>query len=111
MSHAVRIAFIRIWVMNDRGMERDATVPKSREIAGVLRCEMLRRGRCGLVEPATVTWMSALQPGASGTPMPRSGPRGQRAGVEYGGCLQIVPEFYWRNLTIARFSTSCLSCR
>ena len=91
---------LRLWVMGDAAMERTATDAEIAEMQSVLR-ECLDAGAIGL-STSYVDMDEKLQPVPS-----RHADAGEVDALasvlgEYGRVLQIVPEFYDPDLTIAR---------
>jgi N-acyl-D-aspartate/D-glutamate deacylase len=91
---------LRLWVMGDAAMERTATDAEIAEMQSVLR-ECLDAGAVGL-STSYVDMDEKLQPVPS-----RHADAGEVDALtsvlgEYGRVLQIVPEFYDPDLTIAR---------
>lgn len=91
---------LRLWVMGDAAMERTATEAEIAEMQSVLR-ECLDAGAIGL-STSYVDMDEKLQPVPS-----RHADAGEVDALasvlgEYGRVLQIVPEFYDPDLTIAR---------
>ena len=91
---------IRLWVMNDAAMERTATDAEIAEMQGVLR-ECLDAGAVGL-STSYVDMDERLQPVPSRYADAREVDALASVLGEYGRVLQIVPEFYDADLTIAR---------
>ncbi|MFH1518871.1 MAG: amidohydrolase family protein [Pseudomonadota bacterium] len=91
---------IRLWVMNDAAMERTATDAEIAEMQGVLR-ECLEAGAVGL-STSYVDMDERLQPVPSRFADAREVDALASVLGEYGRVLQIVPEFYDADLTIAR---------
>jgi N-acyl-D-aspartate/D-glutamate deacylase len=91
---------IRLWVMRDAAMERTATAEEIAAMQGVLR-ECLDAGAAGL-STSYVDMDEQLKPVPSR--YADAGEVDALASVlgEYGRMLQIVPEFYDPDLTIAR---------
>lgn len=91
---------LRLWVMGDAAMERTATSEEITQMQGVLR-ECLDAGAAGL-STSYVDMDERLQPVPSR--YADAGEVDALAAVlgEYGRVLQIVPEFYDPDLTIAR---------
>lgn len=91
---------IRLWVMGDAAMERTATAEEIASMQGVLR-ECLDAGAVGL-STSYVDMDETLLPVPSR--YADAGEVDALASVlgEYGRILQIVPEFYDPDLTIAR---------
>lgn len=91
---------IRLWVMRDAAMERTATDAEIAEMEGVLR-ECLDAGAAGL-STSYVDMDERLQPVPSRYADAREVDALASVLGEYGRVLQIVPEFYDPDLTIAR---------
>lgn len=91
---------IRLWVMNDAATERTATDAEIAEMQGVLR-ECLEAGAVGL-STSYVDMDEKLQPVPSRYADAREVEALASTLGEYGRVLQIVPEFYDPDLTIAR---------
>lgn len=91
---------IRLWVMRDAAMERTATDAEIAEMQGVLR-ECLDAGAAGL-STSYVDMDERLQPVPSRYADAREVDALASVLGEYGRVLQIVPEFYDPDLTIAR---------
>ncbi len=91
---------IRLWVMNDAAMERIATDAEIAEMQGVLR-ECLDAGAVGL-STSYVDMDERLQPVPSRLADAREVDALAAVLGEYGRVLQIVPEFYDPDLTVAR---------
>lgn len=91
---------LRLWVMGDAAMERTATAEEIAQMQAVLR-ECLDAGAAGL-STSYVDMDERLQPVPSR--YADAGEVDALAAVlgEYGRVLQIVPEFYDPDLTIAR---------
>ncbi len=91
---------IRLWVMNDAATERTATDAEIAEMQDVLR-ECLDAGAAGL-STSYVDMDETLQPVPSRYADAREVDALAAVLSEYGRMLQIVPEFYDPDLTIAR---------
>lgn len=91
---------IRLWVMNDAATERTATDAEIAEMQAVLR-ECLDAGALGL-STSYVDMDETLQPVPSRYADAREVEALAEVLGEYGRMLQIVPEFYDPDLTIAR---------
>lgn len=91
---------IRLWVMNDAATERTATGAEIAEMQDVLR-ECLDAGAAGL-STSYVDMDETLQPVPSRYADAREVEALAEVLGEYGRMLQIVPEFYDPDLTIAR---------
>ena len=91
---------IRLWVMRDAAMERTATDAEISEMQAVLR-ECLDAGAAGL-STSYVDMDERLQPVPSRLADPAEVDALASVLGEYGRMLQIVPEFYDADLTIAR---------
>jgi len=91
---------IRLWVMNDAATERTATDEEIAEMQDVLR-ECLDAGAAGL-STSYVDMDETLQPVPSRYADAREVDALASVLGEYGRMLQIVPEFYDPDLTIAR---------
>jgi N-acyl-D-aspartate/D-glutamate deacylase len=91
---------IRLWVMNDAATERTATDEEIAEMQNVLR-ECLDAGALGL-STSYVDMDETLQPVPSRFADAREVDALAAVLSEYGRMLQIVPEFYDPDLTIAR---------
>ena len=91
---------IRLWVMNDAATERTATDAEIAEMQSVLR-ECLDAGAAGL-STSYVDMDEKLQPVPSRYADAREVDALASVLGEYGRVLQIVPEFYDSDLTIAR---------
>ena len=91
---------IRLWVMNDAATERTATDEEIAEMQDVLR-ECLDAGAAGL-STSYVDMDEKLQPVPSRYAEAREVEALAEVLGEYGRMLQIVPEFYDPDLTIAR---------
>lgn len=91
---------IRLWVMNDAATERTATDAEIAEMQNVLR-ECLDAGAAGL-STSYVDMDEKLQPVPSRYAEAREVEALAEVLGEYGRMLQIVPEFYDPDLTIAR---------
>ena len=91
---------IRLWVMNDAATERTATDDEIAEMQNVLR-ECLDAGAAGL-STSYVDMDETLQPVPSRYADAREVEALAEVLGEYGRMLQIVPEFYDPDLTIAR---------
>ncbi|MBZ6379823.1 amidohydrolase [Pacificimonas flava] len=91
---------IRLWVMNDAATERTATDDEIEEMKAVLR-ECLDAGAVGL-STSYVDMDEKLQPVPSRYADAREVDALASVLGEYGRMLQIVPEFYDPDLTIAR---------
>ncbi|MEQ9317243.1 MAG: amidohydrolase family protein [Henriciella sp.] len=91
---------IRLWVMNEAATERTATDEEIAEMQAVLR-ECLDAGACGL-STSYVDMDETLQPVPSRYADAREVDALAAVLGEYGRMLQIVPEFYDPDLTIAR---------
>ena len=91
---------IRLWVMNDAATERTATDAEIKEMQAVLR-ECLDAGALGL-STSYVDMDETLQPVPSRYADAREVEALAEVLGEYGRMLQIVPEFYDPDLTIAR---------
>lgn len=91
---------IRLWVMDDAATERTATDAEIAEMQSVLR-ECLEAGAVGL-STSYVDMDEKLQPVPSRYADTREIDALASTLGEYGRMLQIVPEFYDPDLTIAR---------
>lgn len=91
---------IRLWVMNEAATERTATDAEIAEMQSVLR-ECLEAGAVGL-STSYVDMDEKLQPVPSRYADTREIDALASTLGEYGRVLQIVPEFYDPDLTIAR---------
>ena len=91
---------IRLWVMNDAATERTATDAEISEMQAVLR-ECLDAGAAGL-STSYVDMDETLQPVPSRYADAREVDALASVLGEYGRMLQIVPEFYDPDLTVAR---------
>lgn len=91
---------IRLWVMNDAAMERTANDEEIAAMQAVLR-ECLDAGAAGL-STSYVDMDETLQPVPSRYADAREVEALASVLGEYGRVLQIVPEFYDPDLTIAR---------
>jgi N-acyl-D-aspartate/D-glutamate deacylase len=91
---------IRLWVMNNAATERTATDEEIAEMQDVLR-ECLDAGALGL-STSYVDMDETLQPVPSRYADAREVDALAAVLSEYGRMLQIVPEFYDPDLTIAR---------
>lgn len=91
---------IRLWVMNDAATERTATDAEIAEMQAVLR-ECLDAGAAGL-STSYVDMDETLQPVPSRYADAREVDALASVLGEYGRMLQIVPEFYDPDLTVAR---------
>ena len=91
---------IRLWVMNEAATERTATDAEIAEMQNVLR-ECLEAGAVGL-STSYVDMDEKLQPVPSRYADAREIDALASTLGEYGRVLQIVPEFYDPDLTIAR---------
>lgn len=91
---------IRLWVMRDAAMERTATQGEIAEMQDLLR-ECLEAGAAGL-STSYVDMDERLQPVPSRYADAREVDALASVLGEYGRVLQIVPEFYDPDLTIAR---------
>lgn len=91
---------IRLWVMNNAATERTATDDEIAEMQDVLR-ECLDAGALGL-STSYVDMDETLQPVPSRYADTREVDALAAVLSEYGRMLQIVPEFYDPDLTIAR---------
>lgn len=91
---------LRLWVMGDAAMERTATDAEIEAMQGVLR-ECLEAGAVGL-STSYVDMDERLQPVPSRYADAREVDALAAVLGEYGRVLQIVPEFYDPDLTIAR---------
>lgn len=91
---------IRLWVMNDAATERTATDAEIAEMQAVLR-ECLDAGAAGL-STSYVDMDETLQPVPSRYADAREVDALASILGEYGRMLQIVPEFYDPDLTVAR---------
>ena len=91
---------IRLWVMNDAATERTATDEEIAEMQSVLR-ECLDAGAAGL-STSYVDMDEKLQPVPSRYADANEVDALAAVLSEYGRVLQIVPEFYDADLTIAR---------
>ena len=91
---------IRLWVMRDAAMERTATPAEIAEMQGVLR-ECLEAGAVGL-STSYVDMDERLMPVPSRFADAAEVDALASVLGEYGRVLQIVPEFYDPDLTIAR---------
>lgn len=91
---------IRLWVMDDAATERTATDEEIAEMQNVLR-ECLDAGAAGL-STSYVDMDETLQPVPSRYADAREVEALAEVLGEYGRMLQIVPEFYDPDLTIAR---------
>lgn len=91
---------IRLWVMRDAAMERTATDAEIAEMKGVLR-ECLEAGAVGL-STSYVDMDERLQPVPSRYADAAEVDALASVLGEFGRVLQIVPEFYDPDLTIAR---------
>ncbi len=91
---------IRLWVMGDAAMERTATPEEIAAMQGVLR-ECLDAGAIGL-STSYVDMDERLQPVPSRYADADEVEAFASVLGEYGRILQIVPEFYDADLTIAR---------
>ncbi|MBU1287055.1 MAG: amidohydrolase family protein [Alphaproteobacteria bacterium] len=91
---------IRLWVMNEAATERTATDAEIAEMQGVLR-ECLDAGAAGL-STSYVDMDEKLLPVPSRYADAREVEALASVLGEYGRVLQIVPEFYDSDLTIAR---------
>ncbi len=91
---------IRLWVMGDAAMERTATPEEIEGMQGLLR-ECLDAGAVGL-STSYIDMDERLQPVPSRYACPDEIDALASVLGEYGRVLQIVPEFYDADLTIAR---------
>jgi N-acyl-D-amino-acid deacylase len=91
---------LRLWVMGDDAMERTATDAEVTEMQAVLR-ECLEAGAVGL-STSYVDMDERLQPVPSRFADAAEVDRLASVLGEFGRMLQIVPEFYDADLTIAR---------
>jgi N-acyl-D-aspartate/D-glutamate deacylase len=91
---------LRLWVMRDAAMERTATDAEIAQMQDLLR-ECLDAGAVGL-STSYVDMDERLQPVPSRHADPREVDALASVLGEYGRMLQIVPEFYDADLTIAR---------
>ncbi len=91
---------LRLWVMDEAATERTATDSEIEEMQGVLR-ECLEAGAIGL-STSYVDMDETLQPVPSRYADQREVEAFASVLAEYGRMLQIVPEFYDPDLTIAR---------
>ncbi len=91
---------IRLWVMNEAATERTATDDEIAEMQNVLR-ECLDAGALGM-STSYVDMDETLQPVPSRYADAREVEAMAEVLGEYGRVLQIVPEFYDPDLTIAR---------
>ena len=91
---------LRLWVMRDAAMERTATEAEIAEMQSVLR-ECLDAGAAGL-STSYVDMDERLLPVPSRYADPAEVDALASVLGEYGRMLQIVPEFYDADLTIAR---------
>jgi N-acyl-D-aspartate/D-glutamate deacylase len=91
---------LRLWVMNDAAVERTATDEEIAQMQDVLR-ECLDAGAAGM-STSYVDMDETLQPVPSRYADAREVEAMAKVLGEYGRMLQIVPEFYDPDLTIAR---------
>ncbi len=93
-------SLIRLWVMDEAAMQRTATVAEIAAMCALLR-ECLEAGAVGL-STSYVDMDETLQPVPSRLADAREIDALAAVLGEYGRLLQIVPEFYDPDLTIAR---------
>jgi N-acyl-D-amino-acid deacylase len=93
-------SLLRLWVMDDASMERTATTEEIGEMQDLLR-QCLDAGAVGL-STSFVDMDETLQPVPSRYADTRELDALAETLGEYGRVLQIVPEFYDPDLTIAR---------
>ena len=93
-------SLLRLWVMNDASMERTATNDEIAEMQALLR-QCLEAGAVGL-STSFVDMDETLQPVPSRYADTKELDALAETLSEYGRVLQIVPEFYDPDLTIAR---------
>jgi N-acyl-D-aspartate/D-glutamate deacylase len=93
-------SLLRLWVMHDASMERTATDAEIQEMQALLR-QCLEAGAVGL-STSFVDMDETLQPVPSRYADTRELDAMAETLSEYGRVLQIVPEFYDADLTIAR---------
>lgn len=93
-------SLLRLWVMNDASMERTATAAEIRDMQALLR-RCLDAGAVGL-STSFVDMDETLQPVPSRYADTAEIDALSATLSEYGRVLQIVPEFYDPDLTIAR---------
>ena len=93
-------SLLRLWVMNDASMQRTATDAEIEEMQALLR-RCLDAGAVGL-STSFVDMDETLQPVPSRYADTRELDALAETLSEYGRVLQIVPEFYDPDLTIAR---------
>lgn len=93
-------SLLRLWVMNDASMQRTATDAEIAEMQALLR-RCLDAGAVGL-STSFVDMDETLQPVPSRYADTRELDALAATLAEYGRVLQIVPEFYDPDLTIAR---------
>ncbi len=92
---------IRLWVMGAASQQRAATAERDRRDAGP--AARVPRGRRGGLEHQLRRRRREAAPGAEPLRVSRGARRRSRSVLgEYGRMLQVVPEFYATDLTIAR---------
>ncbi len=93
-------SLLRLWVMGESSMQRTATDDEIAQLKDLLR-QCLDAGAIGL-STSFVDMDETLQPVPSRLADPRELEALSAVLAEYGRLLQIVPEFYDPDLTIAR---------